>query len=229
MEQRRQMRKTGASEVLLEVQMKEKVTREFFQQDWSLILSKFQLKADDDPRLVGLLPMIKDEGLLEAQLRRLLASRHLALKEERWLQENLPWPPDNIASIPNAYRRGPDFLRNEGLSGHIQYAAVNGLSLGQRSRRLENDVRSEGIAFALLPVFSKLSHLDSSQEKELNKKLQDERTGFWKWNPSIIYHERKYVRPSNAIPHRYSGVSYPEEYAAFRRGYVASKGASQDE
>src|SRR4051794_6145443 len=55
--------------------------------DWSGVLSKFGPQPDRDLVLISLLPRCNGEQMWEAQLRRLLGERYLAIQADRWLAQ----------------------------------------------------------------------------------------------------------------------------------------------
>jgi hypothetical protein len=138
---------------------------EFLSNDFSLILSKFGLKIGLDARRISLLPTLEGESAWEGQLRRLTGSRHLASEEETWLAESGDTP-DNAVGLPNYYRRGPDFLRAQGLWNDGEKISVD-LSQGRKLRRIERAVGLEGVSLALLPAFHRFQHLPMDQETRL--------------------------------------------------------------
>jgi hypothetical protein len=161
-----------ATELLQFLQTTIRNIRLFFKYDRSLLLSKFRLQSDDDPRLVSLLGTLEQEDAWVAQLRRLLISKYLAIGEEKWKQ--MHGLPDNDDLLPSHYRHGYDFLRTVGLWEDRAFVSA-GLRQGRRCRRFEIAIGNEGISFALLPVFSRLSHLTREEEDDIIYELQSGR------------------------------------------------------
>jgi hypothetical protein len=118
---------------------------------------------------VSLLGKLTQEDASEAQLRHLLASKGLAMGEEEQRQED-GLPPNDDRRLR---RHGPrrNFLTAVGLSKDSTLVSP-GLKQGRRCRRIEIATGKEGISFALLPVFSRLSHLTREEEITLIKELQ---------------------------------------------------------
>ncbi|CRG92884.1 hypothetical protein PISL3812_09959 [Talaromyces islandicus] len=145
---------------------------EFFTNDWSLIHSKFGQKIGLDARRISLLPTLQDEDPWEGQLRRLTGSRHLAEEEETCLAKD-GYTLENATSLPNYYRQGPDFLREQGLWNDRETIS-KGLSQGHKLRRIERAIGFEGISLALLPAFPRFPHLALDQETRLIFLLRNE-------------------------------------------------------
>lgn len=121
---------------------------------------------------MSLLGTLEQEDPWVAQLRRLLASKYFAIGEKKWKRKQ--GLPDNDDLLPNHYRHGYDFVRTVELWEDRTFVSA-GLRQGQRCRRIENAVRNEGISFALLPVFSRLSHLTREEENDVIRELQSGR------------------------------------------------------
>jgi hypothetical protein len=171
MKRHQQPRITKVSDILPIVRGNIENIKDFFRYDRSLIVSKFRLKPDVDPRLVFLLATLEGEEPLEAQFRRLLTSRYLAKREENWNQHRRNgWVHADIVRLPNYYREGPSFLQSEGLWEHREYVSIS-LSQGRRSRRIEINTGIEGISYALLPIFPRLPHLQLAEEDALIQEL----------------------------------------------------------
>lgn len=162
-------RTTNARDLLEIVRSQIEETRQFFRYDRSLILSKFRLQPDDDPRLVSLLGKLNQEDARVAQLRHLLVSKWLAMGEEEQRQEDGLPHNDDRRSRRHGHRR--NFLTAIGLSTDSTFVSP-GLKQGRRHRRIETATGKEGVSFALLPVFSRLSHLTREEEITLIKELQ---------------------------------------------------------
>jgi hypothetical protein len=121
---------------------------------------------------VSLLGTLEQEDPWVAQLRRLLVSKYLAIGEEKWKRKQ--GLPSNDDLLPSHYRHGYDFVRTVELWEDRTFVSA-GLRQGQRCRRIEIAMRNEGISFALLPVFSRLSHLTREEENDIIHELQSGR------------------------------------------------------
>lgn len=143
----RKTRITEVDRIISTVRANRKDIRDFFKRDQSFVLSKFPLNPQDhNPIRIALLSTVDGEESLEVQLRRLLASRHLALKREA-----------------SPYGSDIEFLRGLGLGSD----AVNGLHHGQRNRRIEKGVGVDGISLETLSCSTLLLHLRRDGESVL--------------------------------------------------------------
>lgn len=125
--------------------------QQFFQRDQSFALSKLNFDPrTDDARLVALLPAVEGEEYFEAQLRRLLATRSLAL--QRAANESVSMS---------------EFLRDVGLSASERDAVRQ----GERARQIEIGTGVAGSSFLLLPCFARLIGLNDEQVWMLINKL----------------------------------------------------------
>lgn len=142
-------------EILFKIEKNLQIIENFFQRDQSFALLKFNLNPHtDDARLVALLPRIDGERFLEAQLRRLLGTRSLALRRAA----------DD--SVSNS-----QFLSREGLDD----TELDALRQGLRTREIESGVGSEGISLLILPCFAQLLRLTQDEVQVLIKTLSQPR------------------------------------------------------
>lgn len=157
------MSATAALLVVLESQ--DKICRFLIKHDWSSILLKFDLPSNYNLELVGLLPQCRGEQPWEAQLRRLLGARHLALQYDRWLAETGQGGLAHIDLLPSAYRSRHRFLEHHNLPPTDRVRKI--LAVGERILRIERNIGVRGISLMLLPIFSTFSDMSRKKEDEI--------------------------------------------------------------
>ena len=153
---------SASAALLVVLQSWVRICQFLIKHDWSSILLKFRLRSSYSLELVGLLPQCRGEQPWEAQLRRLLGARHLALQYDRWLAETGQGGLAHIDLLPSAYRSSLSFLEHHNLppTGRIRKI----LSVGERLLRIERSIGIPGISLMLLPILRFYRHRTTSQQ-----------------------------------------------------------------
>ena len=164
----RQKQPTQVRDVVQRVKNRIRDLRDFFKNDFSLMILKFR-PISGDIRIIALQPRAPGENAWEANLRHMVASRCLALKERPWLLERgRSWD----TTLAKAHGLGPTFLRSQGLeeNNHNKRA----LYMGRLTQRIELESGHSGTSLIVIPVYPLVLNLRRDQEDELIQSLLDD-------------------------------------------------------